>query len=299
MPRKPLFKRKADEWIGECRDRMLSAKTVELYRLMLKYAWIHAERQGWPADPGKWQPSHVREWYEASQHLSTSTQRMRVRVLLDFLRWCGNVRVANLRPKITVSRSRVDWLEEEQVAMLLATARSPAVLAMEASFAFTGMRLSEVLQMRVRDVKEREIVVRGKGRKERRVPIDARWWKYQQAYLAIRPQSEHWFAHVWRGRPVPYSVSGLSQDLQRHGNSLGFHLSAHTIRRSFGRHLYKRGCPLVEIKELLGHSSVEQTIRYLGIGDADVAEAVMRYLPEYERPLKVYLTPSGQQFKRN
>lgn len=305
MPRKPLFKRRMEEWIEDCSDRMMSTKTLELYEAVATRSFRYAKENGWPMDPNRIRPRQVREYYESLQGLSTSTQLTYLTVLLCFLKWCGNGNLDGVNFRIKPSRTRVDWLDEEQVAMLVANAPYPALRAMIVLFAYTGMRLGELMSLRTKDMSDSEIRVRGKGRKSRVIPVDSAFWSELIPYLAERGRigdHETFLVHGRNGEVRPYTDSGIYEALIKHGRQFGLHSSPHTFRRSFGRHLYKRGCPLAELKTLMGHASVEQTIQYLGIGDCDIQEAISQYRPDYrkiaENTRKVYLLSSSQTSKK-
>jgi integrase/recombinase XerD len=80
---------------------------------------------------------------------------------------------------------------------------------------------------------------------------------------------------------APYTVSGLEAAIRDQSENLGFHFSAHSFRRTFGRELYFAGMPLPEIQFIYGHSTLEMTIKYIGIRDSDVDASIEKYQPRY------------------
>jgi integrase len=226
-------------------------------------------------------------------------QNVWLTVALSFLRWSGDRKLDRVNFRIQVSRSRVDWLEEEQVALLLRTTSNPYHLAMIAILATTGMRVGELATLREKDM-QNCVIVQGKERKERIIPIDQRTWRYLAPYLERKKgldQMDVWLVHLEKGRASPYNRKTITAAMIKLGRRLGFHISPHTLRRTFGRALYKRGCPLVELKEIMGHSSVEMTIKYLDIGQMDVQDAMTHYSPDYGELKKAepYLSGEGQR----
>lgn len=302
MPRKPLFKSKMQEWIEEMDARMLSGKTIRTYRQRMNQNYDYARTHDWPMNPRLIAPGHIREYYDSLQTKSSSTQLAKLGTLLRFLEWSGNERCSKVRLRIRVSRTHVDWLTEEAVSRVLRTSPSPKVRAMETCFALTGIRRSELVTLRLKDVKDREIVVRGKGRKERVIPINRTFWGWITPYLLYReklPQHDLFLVHRHGGVSKGYDEESVTTALTRHGGTLGFRLTPHTLRRSFGRILYKNGCPIGELSVMFGHSSVEMTMRYLGIGIFDTSEAIDRYLPDFhlqaeQERRKVYLGTGSQ-----
>jgi integrase/recombinase XerD len=55
---------------------------------------------------------------------------------------------------------------------------------------------------------------------------------------------------------------------------LGFHFANHTLRRTFGRMLFKAGTDIVTISKILGHEDVKETIGYIGINLDDMEEGM-------------------------
>ncbi len=304
MPRQSLLKQRAEEWVEDCERRMLSETTIVDYRARMRRICQFAAERDWPSDPKKVELTQIRQYYDAVSHLSTATQKVYMDTLVQFFLWCGNRNLDGMHLRIKVSRTRVDWVEEWQVHLAIRHASIPFQRAMVSLFAYTGMRCSEVTGLRERDVKQNQIVVRGKGKRERMIPIDREFWTALEAYTTWRGrvQSEHFLVHPTPGGQIrPYAPSGIRASMSELGQKLGFHLSPHTFRRSWGRHMYMRGCGLGELQHLLGHASPEQTVAYLGIGEWDISEAVRRYRPSYlsekqqeEKHQKMYLSSVTQ-----
>jgi integrase/recombinase XerD len=133
-----------------------------------------------------------------------------------------------------------------------------------------GLRVSEVtgLELRDVDVEEGMLCARGKGSKERLVPIG------RQAIAALE-------AYVARGRPVLLGArsesklflnrrggaltrQGLYKIVQGHARGAGLQerMSPHTLRHSFATHLLAGGCDLRSLQEMLGHADLATTQVY-------------------------------------
>ena len=297
MPRADIWKRKADEYLAYKSDQMLSTKTITIYRSVLHQSRIYAIRKEWPM-PKLLTRGQLREYYESVQHLSTSTQQLYVGILIDFLVWSGNEQMRGVSFGITVCRSRVNWLEPEEVGMLINTAEHPQLRAALVILAYTGIRVGELVQLRASDVKAQEMRVKGKGRKERVIPLDQEFWDAIRPYTLWKesqPRTDHYLFHVYRGVPRPYPIQTLDGLVRDHGRRLGVQVTPHTLRRSFGRHLYLNGCALAQLSMLMGHSKLETTLLYLGIGDYDIQEA-MKFRPSYlsQTPKIVKTVPGGK-----
>lgn len=134
----------------------------------------------------------------------------------------------------------------------------------------TGARVSEVVQLDVDDLAHGDVLrVRGKGAKERIVPVGSYARDAVDAYLRrARPV----FAARGEGSPrlflgvrgVPLSRQSAWAVIQRAATDAGLtaHVSPHTLRHSFATHLLQGGADVRVVQELLGHASVATTQIY-------------------------------------
>lgn len=286
MPRAPPWKEREAAYLRWCSDRMLSQGSMDTYRWALNSYYKFARTEDRPLAPAKVRPEDVRAYYFflVDSGLSTATQSSYINTLLEFLKFNRNSMCKGMRIRISISRTNVDWLEESEVARMIAAAKYPPLRGALVLMAYCGLRRKEVAELHRKNVAVNRLTVQGKGRKERVIPLDRAFWDAMRPFVewsAEQPTSDSFIFYTDRaGRTGSYRPDSLNRLLKDHGDALGVHLSPHTLRRSFGRHLYKRGCPLAELQVLMGHSTMEMTIRYLGIGDQDISDA-MRYRPDY------------------
>jgi integrase/recombinase XerC len=154
-------------------------------------------------------------------------------------------------------------------------ARDRAILEL---FYASGLRIGELVGLNLPDVDLPEGVarVRGKGRKERIVPVGRKAREALKAYLdfrgdphprgADRPGDvEAMFLNHRGGRITTRSVSRI---VLRHllGSGLGKKVTPHGLRHSFATHLLDAGADLRAIQELLGHARLSTTQRYTHVG---------------------------------
>jgi integrase/recombinase XerD len=164
----------------------------------------------------------------------------------------------------------------------------------------SGLRASEVVALEVQDVELEEGIVRarGKGSKERLVPVG------RQAVAAVR-------AYRRGGRPVLVGArreprlfvnargrgltrQGLYAIIRRHAEhaGIGAGMSPHTLRHTFATHLLAGGCDLRSLQEMLGHSDLATTQIYTQVSAAHLKEA---YFSAHPRALLAPARGRGRQ----
>lgn len=163
-----------------------------------------------------------------------------------------------------------------------------------ATFRYTGLRLSELVHLRLDQVDKdaRRISLIGKGRKPRVVPIPPALISLLDGYTGeLRPQlptSDFFFANPhsarrrqFHGRYGPRSVADLVEVAGQAAGVTGRHFP-HRWRHSYATSLLRRGVDIHLVQRLLGHSNITTTTRYLHLDDIDLVNAVDLAFPEIE-----------------
>jgi integrase len=234
---------------------------------------------------------------DLKRNRSSEVQRDYLWALLKVLQISGNTECSEIELRIYPVRSHYDWMTIDEVSSFIASSRTPYDHAIATVLSYTGARRTEAAEIRLQDIRQDNITLNGKGRKSRNVPVDEEFWTEMEDYLdyrtALRPSSDRLLLHRYRGKVVEYTGPKVTSVLDHWSKRFGRHVSPHTLRRSYGRHLYFNGCPLVQISKLMGHADSKQTEQYLCIGDYDLQDAIQRYRPSYSR--KMYPKKDGQQ----
>jgi integrase/recombinase XerC len=173
-------------------------------------------------------------------------------------------------PKL--ERTLPAYLDRAEMAMLLAAAVARAAagglreardLAMLELFYSTGMRLSELAGLNDADVDlvSDQVKVRGKGQKERIVPVGSHAIAALRGYLRKRGEGRATFVNQRGKRLTPRGVQLAMKKL--FGTlARGTDLHVHALRHSFATHLLDAGADLRSVQELLGHASLGTTQVY-------------------------------------
>lgn len=166
------------------------------------------------------------------------------------------------------------------------------------------MRRIEVLRAKPQDFKGDRVNIHGKGGKWRNVPyaretreIIGEWLLEREAMIQKARKKnprvkvpDALLIYERNGKLGAYHETGIDRivaNLRKRVEAKyarKFDSSNHTFRRTGGRMLWKAGGELEVIRDILGHKTVDMTIRYLGIRYSDMFEA-MRKLDEFAKML--------------
>ena len=136
-----------------------------------------------------------------------------------------------------------------------------------------GLRLGEVVRLRVEDIdSERHLihVRQGKGRKDRYTVLSQVAWEALRAYMQ-EYQPQKWLFPGARPERHLHERS-VQKVFERAREKVGIHkdASVHTLRYSFATHLLESGTDLRYIQELLGHKSSKTTEIYTHVSERDI-----------------------------
>jgi site-specific recombinase XerD len=157
-------------------------------------------------------------------------------------------------------------ISEDEAQQLISAAASPFERAMLLLMLTAGLRRSEVGAIRLEDVnlENQALLVRGKGAKQRMVPLMPQTAEAIRNYLAARPESQQPFLFLSpQGQRLAndYLNRSLRRILARTG--LAKRITPHMLRHTFATHLVRNGVDVRTVQELLGHSDLETTANYL------------------------------------
>ena len=162
-------------------------------------------------------------------------------------------------------------MSQEEIARVISTIKCLKHRCIVTLLYSTGLRLSELAHLRIKDIDSKSMrikVVQGKGRKDRFTILSASvLQELRTYYLQCRPV-EYLFNGERKG--ARYSVRSIQKvvhDAILRAGLANKDYSVHTIRHSFATHLVDAGTDLHTVKELLGHNSLGTTMQYLHISD--------------------------------
>jgi site-specific recombinase XerD len=194
-------------------------------------------------------------------------------------------------------------LSADEARRLLMMARNPQVRMLFSIGYGAGLRVSEVVKLKVRHIDAALGIIRveqSKGRKDRHVMLSPEtldllkeWWKVRtnKYDLGVEPGERWMFPGRRQGLHLTQrQVTRLFHETVE-AAGLKKKLTLHTLRHSFATHLYDRGVDIRTIQALLGHEKLETTARYTRVATGLITAV--------ESPLDQLSMPGKKAMRRN
>jgi integrase/recombinase XerC len=232
---------------------------------------------------------YIRSWLASLKDagLSDRTINRKISTLRSFYKYCMKTGLVDSSPMVKITPPKVGkrlpvFVREEDTAALLETLNSTAedwkslnAAVLISVFYGTGMRLSELIQLKEKqvDFKKQQIKVLGKGNKERIIPVGPELLQIIRDYTGLKAkkfenqpgsgdEKEGVLLVTEKGKKLyPKYAWLLVNDYLGRVATLEKR-SPHVLRHSFATHLMTHGANLNAVKELLGHSSLAATQVY-------------------------------------
>jgi site-specific recombinase XerD len=297
--------RLADGWILDCQYRQISRETIANRKVLLsKFIWwlrTHelprcgtAEIKRFLAyvatghnDPeGRWGNSRM------VKPVRPRTVKDYHATLRTFFRWLAEEQyiagspMEGIRPPVARADQIQPFTQEQVAALLLAAKQSNYPHRNEAILLVlldTAVRASELCSLRLQDLDlvGKRATVLGKGNKRRTVCLSR--LTARAVNLSLRDRKYIPTDPVFLSeRGEPLTRSGLQQLLTRLGRKAGIEAvrcSPHTFRHTAAIWFLRSGGQVFALKEILGHTNLQMTMRYLAIAQADVQDQHRQFSP--------------------
>jgi integrase/recombinase XerD len=165
---------------------------------------------------------------------------------------------------------------DEVVRFLEAVPGLKCRVALATTYA-AGLRLSEVVALKVKDVDSRRMVLRiehGKGGKDRHAMLSTQLLTILREYFRrIRPP-DFLFPGRYPERPISPKLLSKACRLATAAAGLSKHVTVHTLRHSFATHLLENGTDIRIIQVLLGHNHLTTTALYTQVANTTIRNTV-------------------------
>ena len=185
----------------------------------------------------------------------------------------------SVRLKVKVPHTVIEPLRPEEVNSFLKTLSRYRDLSIVLLMLLCGLRSCEILSLNIVDVDviELQVRVRGKGNKERVLPIPETIASTIRRYLKLeKPKaSTTKLFCVLQGprRGAPMTPSGLRKLFRYHRTACGVkRANAHRFRHTFGADMARSKVQLPVLQRMMGHADAGTTLQYIHLSMADIAD---------------------------
>lgn len=227
---------------------------------------------------------------------SAKTIQTRLSSLSLFFDWCVKRGHMDTNPTQNIPRPKLpkkiprhlskseaftllDWTRNFRYTYKFERLRAVAIISL---FVFTGLRLSELLNLRIENVHfdEKTLFIKsGKGEKDRLIPMSFELIRVLEDYLKDRDRlqktSPHFFTSMKYDEPMNYLV--VKRLVEKLRNKSGIHFTPHMLRHTFATLMLEGGCDLFALSKMLGHSDIKTTTIYLTATTAHLQEQIGKH----------------------
>lgn len=186
-------------------------------------------------------------------------------------------------------------IELEKMRSVLQTNREKAIFEILLS---TGCRVNELVNIKLSEINGNEILIHGKGQKDRTVYLNAKASFAMDSYLSERRDTnpylfaggvykeamyknmnKNWYKEPHLVHPENYlNLSSVESLIRKIGRKTDVHAYPHKFRRTCATFALRRGMPIEQVSKMLGHESIETTQIYLDLSERDLKEAHRKFV---------------------
>ena len=177
------------------------------------------------------------------------------------------------RPKNPIQIPRM--FSKEDIEKILKAVENPKHKTILLLCYSSGLRVSEVVSLRVKDIDSNRMVINikaAKGKKDRIVPLSPTTLKHLRSYFKEYKPTDFFFEGQYKGEPyssrsIQLVLAGAKKKAKV--NKPG---SIHALRHSYATHLLDKGVDITYIQKILGHNDLKTTLRYLHVTNRDLSK---------------------------
>lgn len=220
------------------------------------------------------------------------TIKNKIVVIRSFIKFLYSKNLIDIRPEaIEIPRTvevEANFLDEEEQCALIKSARNLRDKALIMTILSSGLRASEILNLKEDDLYRRSLIVsRGKGGKPRVTFIDPLTEKSIREYHHKREADSVFVFTNSFGKPLSrqYLSRMISETAIRAG--IKKRVSAHTLRHSFATNMLRKGARIEDVQPLMGHSNISTTRLYMHFTNEYLRERYDMFNKDIDKTLAV------------
>jgi len=215
---------------------------------------------------------------------SESAQNIRINALKKFYFVNHPKKRINVFVRPSLPNKLITPLTVDEVWKLIDSIKNVKQKAIITGIYLHGLRISEILAIKYQWIYRSEGIIRireGKGKKDRKVPLNDEWLKYLYRYTKKENHEKFYSQPIFQ----PYSESSIRSLLKRKAKEVGItkNVHPHILRHSFAVHLLEQGVDIKYIQEILGHNDIRTTEKYLHVSTKAISSIKLKAHPTRER----------------
>lgn len=261
-----------------------SPNTVERYRYELQRLLSYVNKA--VADITDGDISNYMRAYKAIRKISNQTLKNVRAVYSGFFSWLHDREMIRRNPMVLVEGIKVEKklkrpFTDEERELLLRNCEALRDKAMMEFLYSTAVRVSELVALNKGDIRwaTKDLIVFGKGAKERTVYLNDRTNTYMKEYLDSRADDNEALFVSLKGPHERLSKTGIEDIIRRAGKRAGVEKAhPHRFRRTAATNALNRGMPIEEVALFLGHEKLETTLLYCTIDQENLKRDHEKYL---------------------
>lgn len=270
-----------EEYLNYCLyNRRMTEQTMHSKVYILKKFAV----QGGVSDMQHFTNKHFNAWVEMQLKSGVSGRTVNTRAshLIAFSKYLRDMDYdvqlrISLIHKVKEDPPRRNFFTREQIEMVKKFAHPMELILLSLDFD-SGLRLSELTNLRLENIKDREIRIVGKGRKARQTFITEDTRALLDRWIVRQGITDYMFPSPMYKSSHPYSTDEIRVIMRKPFKRAGVEgFYPHAIRHSFGTDLQRNNAPLMAIQSFLGHSSVATTEKYLHGLDTQLEDTYDQY----------------------
>ena len=300
------IKQAIDGFLLNCKVEGKSWGTIDCYADKLKGFYWYATNYNWPNDISEITTQHLREFLgylretphrfnstcpRAMKSVNNTTIQKYYRALSVLFNWSINEGILETNPLVRIKVPRaekkvVKALDSTEVTQLISSlpdtfdgVRNKAIILVLVD---CGLRLGELLNIKMTDINIEQQLIRVDGKTgERVVRYGNTTWKALKKYLKLRKELNGQNNSLWLTKKgITLKDSSVETLFIKLRKRTGIYVHPHLLRHTFATMWLKNGGESLMLQRLLGHTTLMMTNRYCqAVGCYDAVEAHKQYSP--------------------
>ena len=287
-----------EDWIAS--EKRLSINTIDSYkidlRLFLDFLSEHFNKDITLEDLINLEDDEITSWFsyrleKQNSHRSNARSLSSIKSFINFLFKKKEIKISNIMkkkgPKFENALPRP--ISENQILRMVrelnletkewVSKRNLSIIFLMWGY---GLRIGEILNLKVKDFNNPDLQIVGKGGKMRLIPIQKFIFDYIKSMIDKRPFSADPDSYIFLGEKGKKLQASIIQKLIRNLRKkllLPENTSPHSLRHTFATTLLENMVDLRSIQELLGHSSLSSTQKYTSVNSKRLKSILEAYHP--------------------